>query len=401
MAQQYFNSEQAAAFLGIRAAELIQMRERGEVRAFRDSGDWKFRKEDLEKLASQLKSRQAEEPESPDESSEDVLLSELALGESDSASSGTVIGSSEQASEQSDVKLAGSDVAIGAGAEEAKEQAAESKADDLDEIDLTIDEDVPLEDSQIALADTGGRVQEGSPGSGVELGEELEDDELVLGGSGSGSDITIGQDSGISLVDPHDSGLSLDEPMELASDDESLALGEDDMLTLSEEAGGESPTQLKTDDDFLLTPMEDEGGEEESESGSQVIALDTGAEGEDAATMVAEGPAPGMAAMLDEEVTADAGLAEAAPFAVTAPGMTAPLAAQQPMAAGAPLAPGTVALPEAPFGTLAMIALSVCVLLLVLSGIMVVDLMRNMWSWGGAFELNSSLMDFIVGLLPG
>jgi hypothetical protein len=179
-----------------------------------------------------------------------------------------------------------------------------------------------------------------------------------------------------------------------------LALGEDDMLTLSEEADGESPTQLKTDDDFLLTPMDEEGGEEESESGSQVIALDTSAEDEDAVTLVGEGPGAGMAAMLDEEATADAGMAEAAPFAVTAPGAAAP-GAQQPLVAGAPLAPGAVALPEAPFGTLAMVGLSVCVLFMVLSGIMVVDLMRNMWSWGGAFELSSSLMDFILGLLPG
>ncbi len=393
MAQQYFNSEQAAAFLGIRAAELIQMRERGEVRAFRDSGDWKFRKEDLEKLASQLKSRQAEEPESPDESSEDVLLSELALGESDSASSGTVIGSSEQASEQSDVKLAGSDVAIGAGAEEAKEQPPESKAEDLDEIDLTIDEDVPLEDSQIALADTGGRVQEGSPGSGVELGEELEDDELVLGGSGSGSDITIGQDSGISLVDPHDSGLSLDEPMELASDDESLALGEDEMLALSEEA--EAPAELKADDDFLLTPMEEGAEEEDSESGSQVIALDTAGEaGDEAATMVAAGPAP----MLDEDLAGmGAAIAEPAPLLEPAPEVVAPVGVEKPAAPGVPLAPGAVPLPEAPYGLGVMAGLSGCVVLLVLSGMMAFDLVRNMWSWDGAYGLSSSLMDMILG----
>ena len=48
-------------------------------------------------------------------------------------------------------------------------------------------------------------------------GKKLDDDDLVLGGSGTGSDITIGGDSGISLVDPADSGLSLEEPLNLAA----------------------------------------------------------------------------------------------------------------------------------------------------------------------------------------
>ena len=40
--------------------------------------------------------------------------------------------------------------------------------------------------------------------------------------------------------------------------------------------GGRSrPTQLKTDDDFLLTPLEEAADTDDSESGSQVIALDT------------------------------------------------------------------------------------------------------------------------------
>ncbi len=53
----------------------------------------------------------------------------------------------------------------------------------------------------------------------------------MLGGSGTGSDITIGGDSGISLVDPADSGLSLEAPLNLAgAGEESLELGEDDLL---------------------------------------------------------------------------------------------------------------------------------------------------------------------------
>jgi len=379
MAQEYYNLEKAADVLGIYPAEVNEMRERGQIRAFRDSGDWKFKKEEIDDLAVKLRSKKAAAPETAEEDSQDVLLSEVVLGASDPSSSGTVIGTDSQSPEDSDIKLAGSDVGLDKG-------GAEKDVGSFEELDLTIEEDVLLEDSQVSLSDDD-VISVGSGDSAIELAGGMEDDDLVLGGSGSGSDITIGQDSGISLVDPHDSGLSLDEPLELAasSDDESLALGEDDVLTLSEDADTEAPTQLKADDDFLLTPLEEAGDEEDSESGSQVIALDEAA-GDESVTMAA-----GMAAMLDEDVAgADAGFAAAAPLGV-----------QQPMPGGAPLAPGAAPLAEAPYGTFAMVGLSCCLVLLMLSGMIAYDLMRNMWSWGGAFSVNSSLMDLVLSWLPG
>jgi len=390
MVQEYYNLEKAAEVLGVYPAELNEMREQGKVRAFRDGSGWKFKKEEIDDLAVELRSKKAAGPEKPaEDDSQDVLLSEVELGESDPSASGTVIGSEAQSPEDSDIKLASSD--IGLGAEEKKDGGS------FEELDLTIEEDVQLDDSQLPLAntETGEKVASGSGDSAIELGEGLEDDDLVLGSGGSGSDIAIGQDSGISLVDPHDSGLSLDEPLELASDDESLALGEDDMLTLSEDADTESPTELKADDDFLLTPLEEGADEEDSESGSQVIALDD-AVGDESATMVAGEAEDGMAAMLDEEVGgADAGTLEGVPEAVGAFG------AAQPAAAGAALAPGAAALPEAPYGKLAMIGLTCCLILLLLSGMMAYDLMRNMWSWGGTYSVTSSLMDMVVGLFGG
>ena len=385
MAQEYYNLEKAAEVLGIYPAELNEKRERGEVRAFRDSGDWKFKKNEIDELAVELRSKKTAASEAAEDDSQDVLASEVELGASDPSSSGTVIGSGEQSPEDSDIKLEGGEADL--------DDVGEGKdTGSFEELDLTIDEDVQLEDSQVALSDKD-EVRSGSGGSAIDLAEGLEDDDLVLGGSGSGSDVTIGQDSGISLVDPHDSGLSLDEPLELASDDDSLALGEDDMLTLSEDADTEAPTELKADDDFLLTPLE-EGGEEDTESGSQVIALDE-ASGDDAATMVGAGG--GMAAMLDEDL---GGADFAAPLEAM-PGAPAPFGAPQPAAMGEPLAPGAAALPEAPYGKLAMAGLIGCVLLLLLSGMMAYDLMRNMWSWGSPFDVNSSLMDMILGLLPG
>ena len=122
------------------------------------------------------------------------------------------------------------------------------------------------------------------------------DDDLVLGG---GSDITASSgDSGISLGNPADSGISLEQPLELGgSSIEMMELGEDDVISLEEDTDLDSATQLKSDDDFLLTPV-DEGGDD-SDSGSQVIALDT----EDdlgSATSMFGSSTPGMAAMLDD-----------------------------------------------------------------------------------------------------
>ncbi|MHC4403248.1 MAG: helix-turn-helix domain-containing protein [Planctomycetota bacterium] len=396
MAQEYYNLETAADLLGVTPAELSRMRERGEIRAFRDSGDWKFKKDEIDQLAEQ-RSAQAAESE-PVEGASDVLVSEVELGGSDASSSGTVIGSSEQPPEESDVKLTGSDVALDSGGEvdsgdevdSGEEMVLDAKVDDLEDLDLTIDEDVPLEDSQVDLVngepDTGG--------SAIELGEELDEDDLVLGSTGSGSDITIGQDSGISLVDPQDSGLSLEEePMELASDEESLALGEDDVLALSGDVDSESPTELKTDDDFLLTPMDEEAdGEEETESGSQVIALDDEASGEAAPVFDA---GDGMAAMLDEEP--GPGLVEATVPDVGA-AMPGPGPAQvaRPGVAPEGLAPSAAPLPESPYGALAMSLLTGCMIFLVVGGVMAFDLLRNMWSWGEPYSMNSSIMDMIL-----
>ena len=79
-----------------------------------------------------------------------------------------------------------------------------------------MEEDLTLDDSTLALD---GKPPPAPGGSSVVDvgGKGLEDDELVLGGSGKGSDVTIGGDSGISLVDPSDSGLSLETPLNLGA----------------------------------------------------------------------------------------------------------------------------------------------------------------------------------------
>jgi len=397
MAQKFYNTEKAAEVLGLTPAEVLHLREQNRLHGYRDGADWKFKTEEIEQLLQERKSGK-----SPDQREEkDVLLSELELGESDPSASGTVIGHGPEAAggADSDIKLGGSDIDLGgsdlklAGSDMAKVEMDakvagfdEAKGAGAAEENGTLD----VDDSQINLGDD--KAAKGD--SAVDLaGEGLDDDDLVLGGSGSGSDITLGGDSGISLVDPADSGLSLEEPVELAGDQESLELGEDDMITLDETADTESPTQLKTDDEFLLQPLEEAGDEEDSESGSQVIALDTETPGAEAPTMAAAGAGPSMAAMLEEDLGA-AGLG-AAPMG-GAPGSTLGMGPQPGLAPAGQMAPA-VALPEAPWGALWVTLLVVCAVCLLLGGMMCYDLVRNMWSWGGPTDINSSIMDTLLG----
>ncbi|MCR4415014.1 MAG: helix-turn-helix domain-containing protein [Thermoguttaceae bacterium] len=419
MAQQkrYYTAEEAAEVLGITPGEISQRRERNELRGLKDGATWKFKVEDINALAEQLKAGRSVPTDEGD-----VLASEVELGPSPSGKSGTIIGpgkahdsdiqlaGSDVKLAGSDIKLAGSDVALGGSSvkpasgvkrgsdvklTDAALGAAPAKASDVDELDMTLDEDLKLEGRPTASVDDSA-AKKGD--SAIDLaGGGLDDDDVVLGG-GSSSDVSIGGDSGISLVDPADSGLSLEEPVELpASDDDSLELGEDDMLTFADSADTESPTELKSDDEFLLTPLDEGAEEEESESGSQVIALDTGPVSDTAATMVAGGQRP-MAAMLDEDL--GVGVPTLTPAGVTpapvpaAPGLFEPAAA----AAVAPVGAPAMVLPEAPYTGWNIAALASCVVLLVLCGWVAFDLMMNMWSWNSPYGLNSALMDWVLGL---
>ncbi len=374
MAQQFLNLKKTAEVLGIAPADVHVLREQNKLRGYRDGADWKFKTDEVQELlAERIK---AQHEQSADAVGDDFELNDAA---------GSDVNLDDKDTE---FQVAGSDLNL----TEEKEGAV---GDDSGlELDLTLDEDLTLDDSNIALAS-----EEGEGSSNVDLAAEGDDD-LVLGGSGSGSDITIGGDSGISLVDPQDSGLSLEEPIELAGDEESLELGEDDMLSLAEDVDSESPTELAGggEDDFLLTPLE-EVGDEDSESGSQVIALDT-TEGNENATLVGGGVE--MPAMLDEDAAPAEGLGfEAIPDAAPAAGPTfEPAAAVVAAAQGAPAAAAAVALPEAPYsGWVVWTGLFPCTVLLALGGMMCFDLVRNMWGWQGTTAIDSGLLDFFKGLL--
>jgi hypothetical protein len=71
------------------------------------------------------------------------------------------------------------------------------------------------------------------------------------------------------------------------------------------------------------------------------------------------------------------------------------------LAEGAPMVhPGSV-FGEPPYSKWQITGLAVCAALLIFCGMMMYDNLRNMWSWDGAYTVNSSIMDMVVGLFEG
>ncbi len=401
MAQKYYNAAEAAKLLGVSPADINAMVLRRELYGYKDGADWKFKTEDIDRAAQERGAG------GPEEEADNVLASEIELGQSDPGLSGTVIGADKhRSSAESDIHLVEGEGKPGSGSAasdlnllesginlasespaDSKKGAGSSKGSQFDDLDMTLDHDLTLEDSNVAVSPA----KPGKPDdSAVDLsGEKLDDDDLVLGGSGTGSDISIGGDSGISLVDPKDSGLSLDSaPVNLTAGEESLELGPDDLLGMASDVGAGSG--LKGEDDFQLTPMDDLGDGEDSESGSQVIALDTEGEGDEAATMVASSGTP-VAAMLDEDESALTPM----PMAGGELGLAGPEDAL-PM----DFAAATAALPEAPYSVWNILSLVFVSFLLILVGMMMYELLRNMWGFDKdmkTVQFDTWLMDMILG----
>lgn len=426
MARKLVPLEEAAKQLGVTPDELNEMRQRQEIYGYRDGASWKFKPEDVEKLAEERAARSGADSihldassASDDDGDDMVLLSEHEMGQSGPSTSSTVIGKTGQTlpPDDSDIK-------------KAKSKEAAPSASDSDALPIDFGDDLPLDLGGSSSLDLASSHDSNRPESGSDLtlgggpsvqsedvfdvnsgdgdstvnlgGSDVRPDSDVLGSSGVGSDITISPgDSGISLVDPADSGLSLEEPLELsAADDDASSFD----LSSSSSSGGSSADssvdnsdfdsdavmELKGDDDFLLTPLDESTDEESQDSGSQVIALDSDSHFDDASPTVL-GAADAGAGLL-EEVSGDSAMGgEQEPLGGGLGGGGQLTGA---MTGGMVMAP----VREAQYGALAVVGLSGCVLLLGLTGMMMFDLMRNMWSWNGAYSANSFLMDNLLSL---
>jgi len=493
MAQKFVSLDEAATQLGIGKERLNELREDGKVRAYRDGASWKFRADDVAKLAAEgipsadasssdislspenepaesglpsmgdlsdiqldlggdesLSSPAAsdmnlDEPDEPtvpvegsaegevlefdggertDELSDSILLSENELGESTDRPPSTIIGKAEMAADldlemapgdsgasaKRDIRLAdpGASNVFTSGAGDAvldtEPPSLSDNFGDLDELEIDLEaessrilspEDLTkaqqaakskpegakaaeFSDLELAASDSSpAGVLDGMAGksdvalaglSALELEGDDDDDGDVLG---DGSDITLSSESsGINIISPSDSGLALDEvPLAMGSSSP-IASGLDLGPTSDAEVGLE-PLEVAEEEGaepFALTPFGEEASEEEEDS-SQIIPLDEVSEDEESL-----GPSTRSAAV--EAMSDD--------FAAIPTGGMMPV--------GEPVA-------ETAFPGWVIGAMSVSMLMLVLCGMMVFDLLRNMWSWDQVYTLNSSLMDVLTPIL--
>ena len=274
----------------------------------------------------------------------------------------------------------------GAAPKAADAAKADAKQESPDDSDFSLD-DLKLTDDGSNMGSTDVPMLEiehaegGASGSEIDL--DTEDDILLSDASGSDLSLDSG-DSGINLISPADSGLALDDiPLEMGGSAilSSLSLeGSDPEISLiggSSEVKGSS-AELQTDDDFQLTPLSEASGEE-GDSSSQVIALDDDI----------EDFSEGASAVLDESAFAEEedGVSLSSDFADAPAGDL-----------DVEYAPSsTVATVETPYTTLNILGLASSALLLLLAGTMMLDMMRNIWSWDESYSLNSSLMEAILG----
>ncbi len=224
MARKLVPLTEAAEQLGLSPDELNEMRQNGDIYGYRDGASWKFKPEDIEKLAEERAARAsgagsdsgigpgdsavlASEPsDSFDDGDDMVLLSEVELGASASTSS-TVIGKpgKGQSAEDSDIKLA---------LDAAKQELPVPPHHDSDVLPVDSDDDLTINlgtGSQLDLSspeahsDSATQLQAAQP---MRPDDQGPGSELILGGDSGknlgapGSDLTLGGDSGKGLGGP-------------------------------------------------------------------------------------------------------------------------------------------------------------------------------------------------------
>lgn len=415
----FVSLEDAAKKLGVSIEQLVEMRSRGEIFGYRDGASWKFKPEEIQRVASEMLGDVLDED--PAGSSILSLDPEKLQSPSGMSSSASGLGLSDA---ESDVKLqvdpASSDLRLVASSDVNLEEAAEGSGfsdvnedglrladSDDDEDELSLDSDLEVvtgsdgelsldsdakassldliggsdlklaEHSDLIRGDSDPAIGSGSSGIGsdVNLDGDLElADDLVLG---SGSDLALGADSGINLMSPADSGISLeDEPLDLAASGISG-------LDLAAEGSGASGSGLgsgvdfQQDEDFQLSPS---GGlEVDDDSGSQVIEL------EDSSEVAQAVVADGLDTFGDFGAGGDAAFDSADAFGEMAP------------TAGA----AVVRTPEVPFTTLQVLTLLGILLVLSFSGVLLSDIVRNLWAWTPGNENVSDLTSGLTRMLVG
>ena len=441
MAGKNLPSSDAAAKLGVTEEQLNVMRQKGEIFAVRTGTNWEYKPDEIERVISERGGGSGvlnaddfdglladlSSPTNPANGNLPDLVSEEVLGRSPEGTSSTIIGKKEgpKTTEDSDLQLApegdlagsgivtssgilgGSDLKLtGSGTGPMKKSGSDVELGDGlelgdDELSLASDSNKTVQpggsDLKLSMDDF---ATDAKPADGDDSDEiDLDSDSIGLGtgsviGSGIGSDVTLrGGDSGINLK-PTDSGLSLEEePLDLGgSAVDSLELPEDDdVIALDEEAADpDQATQLKQDDQFLLSPT-DLGGDDDSDSGSQVIALeDSESFDADAATMLKSGAAP-----LQEDAFAAVPMMEAFPADVGPMGGVMGGMAPTPSVSGTPV---YVQVPviETPYSVWNVLGLFLVTIMMVCCAMLTVDILLNMWVFDQQQTISMGLMNSMI-----
>lgn len=246
--------------------------------------------------------------------------------------------------------------------------------DDLFEDELVLDDSASFEDSS-------------------ELGSDFEESDLVLEDSDSNSELALEANGSGILLSPNESGISLgDEPLELGgSDIDALELpsGDDDEMIILEDVADPEAATMMQEDDFNLTPLEPSLDGEDSNSSSQVIALEDSEiyADESAATILGDSVADFGAepALIEEGV----GLTQGG-FADD--GMMSPTMEAEMVGSVA------AAQPEAPFTFLNVAGLALAALILFVSSLLAYDMCRNLWIGDNAV-VSSGILNFLIDQL--
>lgn len=250
MAKKYLTIEEAAEILGVEPSVLSRLREKGEIRAFADRGNWKFREDDVEELARKRQTdsdpevpmMKAPAPSKPAESSSEITLNFDEPAKPDSSGSGIDLGG------ESDINLGDQPTIVRKGG---MDDLMGSDSDVRLVFDESLMPDPALDtgasgnnleqsDSDVRLISSGKGADQGSD-SDVKLVPEKSSVKTPISSQGSDSDVTLigskntnndtleldldqsdgsfvlgGESSGIALgglpSDDEDSGIALDLP---------------------------------------------------------------------------------------------------------------------------------------------------------------------------------------------
>lgn len=355
------------------------------------------------------------------QSDADVLGSDFDLTPRASDSSGIGLGSSKSRAGASSLELM-DDLDIMGGSNSSLAAGRSSRGVDvLSELDLLGAE---AGDSGLISGDSGNVLGSGGLGSGIGVGssgsglgskgsglhfddaladdDDLviadDEDDLVLGGGAS--DVSVSGDSGINLMSPSDSGLSLEsEPLDLAgSSISALDLGAELGSDIGSGSGGSGPSKsgrgsnvsFDGGEDFRLSPS-GIGFETDAESNSQVIEIEDSSAFADADAFEEAGfdqEMPAEGGFVEE--AADGGFAEEVADSENVIGVT-PTRATRTRASAGPVF-------EVPFSIFQVGMLLVTLLIMSIGGMLMTDLLRNMWAYTDTAAPVSSLTDALISL---